>query len=315
VYSLHTGNLAGYLRRPTLNPSRIPAYEVTYGDTIFINFTQHGTHPQGRKLSSEIVNFPAHGTVKLHWEEVLRGYNNIDTDSFLTGVHYTPTGGYTGPDSLTFRVLDIWRNLVSPELGTVNIIVKPAAAAPCSVISCRAGGLCDAQKCGGPASGGCPASPVVGSNACICDAAQGFRPGPVIDASVARFYQPVQRCEWNIVLPQMLVANAKDAGRLVRVPFSVIGSGALPLCVKKPVIQLIRVDPNRMSSCPTGLSTRVLSAVSSSSVKAASEVCANGASMFHWRMLPEQPAGVVGCYKATVLTTDQQTHKVVLRLR
>jgi hypothetical protein len=169
-------------------------------------------------------------------------------------------------------------------------------------------------KCGGPASGGCPAAPVVGSNACICDAAQGFRPGPFVNPSVAKFYQPVQHCAWSVVLPQMLVANANDAGRVVRVPFSVLGIVGTPMRVTKPVIQWIRVDPARMASCPTGLGTRVLNVVSNPAAKAAAETCSAGSSMFNWRMAPEQPARPAGCYKATVLTTDQQTHKVVLRL-
>ncbi|WIA16378.1 hypothetical protein OEZ85_013074 [Tetradesmus obliquus] len=303
-----------YPSPPVLNPSSIPTYELKYGRSIFINLTQHGLHPQGRKLSSELVAYPSHGTVELVWEYVLRGYNDIDTDAFLTGVRYTPTGGYTGPDEISFRLLDIWRWWRSVDVGTVRFAVKPAAAAPCNMASCRAGGLCAGTKCGGPANGGCPQVPVVGANACICDATQGFMPGPVVNVAVAAFYQPEQHCAWNIVLPEMLVANASDAGRIVRVPFSVLGAAGRPICVNKPVIQMIRVESARMPSCPTGLAAKVLNVVPNAAVRAGSEACAAGASMFSWRLVPEKPARLPGCYRATVLTTDQQTHKVVLRL-
>lgn len=183
-----------YPSPPVLNPSSVPTYEVKYGRSIFVNLTQHGLHSQGGKLSSELVAYPSHGTVELVWEYVLRGYNDIDTDAFLTGVRYTPTGGYTGPDEISFRLLDIWRWWRSVDVGTVRFAVKPAAAAPCNMASCRAGGLCAGTKCGGPANGGCPQVPVVGANACICDATQGFMPGPVVNVAVAAFYQPEQHC-------------------------------------------------------------------------------------------------------------------------
>lgn len=112
----------------------------------------------------------------------------------------------------------------------------------------------------------------------------------------------------------MLVANASDAGRIVRVPFSVLGAAGRPICVNKPVIQMIRVESACMPSCPTGLAAKVLNVVPNAAVRAGSEACAAGASMFSWRLVPEKPARLPGCYRATVLTTDQQTHKVVLRL-
>jgi hypothetical protein len=301
-----------------LNPATIPTYEVTYGQALFINFTQFGYHPNGCNLSSTIVDFPAHGTVKLQWLHLLRGYNDIDTDDFLVGVNYKPTGGYIGPDSLTFRLLEFSNQWASVDLGTVRITVKPAKAPPCDLNACRVYGLCGSLKCKGPGDGGgCPTPAVVGSNACVCDASQGFRSGPIVDPSIAKFYQPVQHCAWNILLPEMLVGNLADVGRIVRVPFQImVGSTGKTMCVAKPVVQLIRVDNARMVNCPTGLPSRVLTVNANAAVRAGSEACSAGANMaYNWLMLPEQPARAAGCYKATVLTTDRQTHRLVLRLR
>jgi hypothetical protein len=320
IVLLYAGNSASkFPRAPVLNPLSIPTFEVPYGQSIFINFTKFGYHPNGRNLSSMIVDYPAHGTIKLQWLHLLRGYNDIDTDDFLVGVHYTPTGGYIGQDLLSFRLLEISNQWASLDTGTVNIIVKPAAAAPCSMDSCRASGLCGgANKCKGPGvSGGCPAVPIVGSNACICDPAQGFIPGPVVYLKTVQYYQPEQHCVWNLALPDMLVGNLADAGQIVQVPFQImVGSTGRSMCVAKPVVQAICVDNAPMAACPTGLSSRVLTVNSNASVRAASEACSAGANMaFNWMMLPEKPARAAGCYKATVLTTDQQTHRLVLRLR
>jgi hypothetical protein len=316
----HAGDTASkFPRAPVLNPASIPTFEVTYGKAVFINFTKFGYHPNGRNLSSIIEEFPAHGTVKLQWLRLLRGYNNIDTDDFLVGVHYKPTGGHIGSDSLTFRLLDIRNQWASVELGTVKIIVKPAEV-PCGTWdACRVYGLCGKMKCKCPGwlSGGCPFPVVVGSNTCGCDAAQGFRPGPIVDPSTVNFYQPIQHCAWNVMLPEMLAGNLADVGRIVRVPFQImVGSTGKSMCVAKPVVQMIRVDNARMVTCPTGLTTRVMTVNPNATVRAGSEACSAGLNMaYNWLMLPEKPAREAGCYKATVLTTDRQKHRLVLRLR
>jgi hypothetical protein len=56
-----------YPRPPVLNLSSLPTtYELTYDRSIFINLTQYGYHAQARKLSSILVDYPAHGTVIEH---------------------------------------------------------------------------------------------------------------------------------------------------------------------------------------------------------------------------------------------------------
>jgi hypothetical protein len=119
------------------------------------------------------------------------------------------------------------------------------------------------------------------------------------------------------MLPEMLVANVADVGRIVRVPFQImVGSTGKTMCVAKPIVQMIRVDNARMVICPAGISSRVLMVNPNAAVRAGSEACSAGLNMaYNWLMLPEKPAREAGCYKATVLTTDRQKHRLVLHLR
>ena len=92
------------------------AYSAANGTPLVVGAAAgvqaNDTDPAGRPLSSTAVTQPAHGTLTLN------------ADGSFT---YTPTGGYAGPDSFTYRDSD---GLASSNIATVSITVAAGALPP-----------------------------------------------------------------------------------------------------------------------------------------------------------------------------------------
>jgi hypothetical protein len=68
-----------------------------------VTVTLRGTDPDTCELSFQVVDLPSHGGVgSLVGQPCVAGPPNADTATVV----YTPTGGYSGSDSFTYRVLD-----------------------------------------------------------------------------------------------------------------------------------------------------------------------------------------------------------------
>jgi Bacterial Ig domain len=91
-------------RAPTANPQSVSTPQNTAKSV-----TLTGSDPDGNALTFAVVTNPAHGTLS-------------GTAPNLT---YTPTSGYTGPDSFTFKVND---GTVDSAAATVSITVTPVSA-------------------------------------------------------------------------------------------------------------------------------------------------------------------------------------------
>ena len=106
---------------PTANAQTVP---VTYNTAKMISLG--ATDPNGDFLNYSIVSGPAHGTLS-----ALGDFGTIScsgTPSTCSiDVRYTPTTGYTGPDSFSFKVDD--DTLTSTATVTLNVSA-PANTAP-----------------------------------------------------------------------------------------------------------------------------------------------------------------------------------------
>ena len=85
-----------------------------------VTITLSGTDPDTCQLSFQVVDLPTHGGVgSLSNLACVSGTPNSDSATVV----YTPTSGYSGPDSFTYRVLDA-TGASAP--ATVSITVAPA---------------------------------------------------------------------------------------------------------------------------------------------------------------------------------------------
>ena len=98
---------------PVANNDTYTATENTTLTVAAPGVLANDTAPQGQALTSQITTQPAHGTVTLN-----------DNGSF----NYTPTAGYTGPDSFTYTDQDTAG--LGSRPATVSLTVNPAASQP-----------------------------------------------------------------------------------------------------------------------------------------------------------------------------------------
>src|SRR5262249_55051306 len=83
--------------------------------SLTIDIRSLASHPEGiaALASFAVMSQPQHGQL------------SIDTVNWL--IIYTPNAGYSGPDSFTFNVTDVYG--VVSNLGTINLSIKPLANA------------------------------------------------------------------------------------------------------------------------------------------------------------------------------------------
>jgi Big-like domain-containing protein/subtilase family protein len=87
-----------------------------------VTITLHGTDKDTCELSFQVVTLPSHGGVgSLVGQPCAAGSPNTDSATVV----YTPTAGYSGPDSFTYRALDA----TSPS-AAVTVSITVAAAPP-----------------------------------------------------------------------------------------------------------------------------------------------------------------------------------------
>jgi subtilisin len=102
-----------------------PTAEPRSASTISPNpvtVTLRGTDPDTCELSFQVVALPNHGGVgSLTGQACSAGSPNSDTATVV----YTPTAGYSGPDSFTYRVLD-----ATSASAAVTVSITVAAAPP-----------------------------------------------------------------------------------------------------------------------------------------------------------------------------------------
>jgi RHS repeat-associated protein len=109
---------SGALSSASLNPPNDPpnAVDDSYtlhvsGDAFFLSVLANDSDPEGGQLLlSAIVSPPQHGTAQV-----------------FTAVKYTPTFGYTGPDSFTYRVCDFQDNCSTASVSLNLVNQTPAA--------------------------------------------------------------------------------------------------------------------------------------------------------------------------------------------
>jgi hypothetical protein len=89
-----------------------------------VTITLRGTDTDTCELSFQVVDLPNHGGVgSLAGQACTSGSPNADTATVI----YTPTAGYSGSDSFTYRVLDATG---SSAAVTVSITITPAPPPP-----------------------------------------------------------------------------------------------------------------------------------------------------------------------------------------
>lgn len=88
-----------------------------------VSITLGGTDPDTCELAFQVVDLPTHGGVgSLANHACSPGAPNADTASVV----YTPTAGYSGPDSFTYRVLDATGASV-PVTVSITVLAAPPA--------------------------------------------------------------------------------------------------------------------------------------------------------------------------------------------
>lgn len=86
-----------------------------------VTVTLGGTDPDTCELSFQVVDLPSHGGVgSLVGQPCVAGAPNADTATVV----YTPTGGYSGSDSFTYRVLDA-TGASAPVTVSITVLAAP----------------------------------------------------------------------------------------------------------------------------------------------------------------------------------------------
>lgn len=98
-------------KAPTVTDVAASRAVSTYRD-LCAEGTLCATDPEGDALEYLIVSYPAHGTLSV-------------LDSAYGDFRYTPVAGYTGRDSFTFVVRDVFGNYSAP--AEVSVTVEPRA--------------------------------------------------------------------------------------------------------------------------------------------------------------------------------------------
>jgi hypothetical protein len=102
----------------TNNPPVANGQSVTTNENTAKDITLSGTDVETVELTFSIVSPPSHGSLSAITNHTgTSGSPNTDTAS----VTYTPTSGYTGPDSFTFKVND---GTADSTTATVNVTVE-----------------------------------------------------------------------------------------------------------------------------------------------------------------------------------------------
>jgi hypothetical protein len=120
----HGGNDTGAPCTLVINVACVNDCPVAAGQSISvdigatINFQLVGTDADGNPLTYAVVQAPAHGVVV------------VNTNNGAAS--YTPSAGYSGPDSFTFTVSD---GLCTSQPATVAITVRPTCTAPIAKIT------------------------------------------------------------------------------------------------------------------------------------------------------------------------------------
>ena len=106
---------------PPNTPPTASAVSVTTPQNTAVGVTLAGSDPETCELTFSVVTGPAHGSLgSIGAVACVAGSPNHDTAS----VQYTPTNGYSGPDSFTYRVSD---GTDFSTAATVTITVSPPA--------------------------------------------------------------------------------------------------------------------------------------------------------------------------------------------